>query len=105
MSTTWATIAGLAAASAAIKAAGPVALGVRELPGRLTGAITVLAPALLAALVVTETFVAEGTELTVDARAAGLAAAGVCVLARAGLIATVAAAALAAAAARALGWS
>jgi hypothetical protein len=101
--TIWATIAGLAVASAAIKAAGPVALGGRELPPALTDAIAVLAPALLAALVVTETFAGEGRTLVLDARAAGLGAAGVSVAVRAPLLVTVAVAALAAALVRAVG--
>ena len=102
MSATWATIAGLAAGSAAIKAAGPLALGGRELPRGVTAAIAVLAPALLAALVVTETFATDDRALTVDARAAGLAAAGIAVLARSGMLVTVGAAAVAAAVVRAV---
>ncbi len=55
MSTAALTIAGCAAVTAAIKAAGPIALGGRELPRRFTSVVILLAPALLAALIVTQT--------------------------------------------------
>jgi hypothetical protein len=63
--------------------------------------IALLAPALLAALVLTETFTHE-QELTVDARAAGLGCAAVAVLMRAPLLVTVLVAAVGAALTRAL---
>ena len=80
MSTSVVVIGGCALITAAIKAAGPVALGGRELPAWFTDIVTVLAPALLAALVATETL-AEGQRLAVGAghggggrgRAGGLA--------------------------------
>jgi branched chain amino acid efflux pump len=72
----WALVAWLVATTAAIRAAGPVALGGGELPGWAMRVITLLAPALLAALVVTQTFRGEGSELTVDERALGVAGAG-----------------------------
>ncbi len=104
MSATWITVAGLAVATALIKAAGPLLLGGRELsplPARL---IRLLPAALLAALVVTETFTnARGGDLSIDARAAGLAAAGISIALRASLVVTVVVAAVAAAAVRALG--
>ena len=68
-------IAGCAVVTAAIKAAGPVALGGRELPAWVDGVIALLAPAILAALVVTQAF-ADGQNLTVDAQTAGVAAGG-----------------------------
>ena len=46
----------LAVGTVVIKAAGPVLLGGRDLPPRLSGVVARLAPALLAALVVVETF-------------------------------------------------
>ena len=52
-STIWWTIAGCTVVTAVIKAFGPVVMGGRELPDRLQGVIVLLAPALLAALVVT----------------------------------------------------
>jgi branched-subunit amino acid transport protein len=100
----WVTIGGLALTTALIKAAGPVTLGGRPLPDWASAVIALLAPALLAALVLTDTFARE-QELTVDARAAGLACAGVAVLLRAPLLVTVVVAAAGAATARALGWS
>jgi branched-subunit amino acid transport protein len=100
----WVTIAGLALATAAIKAVGPVTLGGRPLPPAASAVIGLLAPALLAALVLTDTFARE-QELTVDARAAGLACAAVAVALRAPLLVTVVVAAAGAGVARALGWS
>jgi branched-subunit amino acid transport protein len=101
MTTVWVTIGGLAAITAAIKAAGPLALGGRELPEPALAVIALLAPALLAALILTDTFSHDG-ELTVDARAAGLACAGGAVLLRAPLLVTVVVAAAGTAAVRAV---
>ena len=56
MTEVWITIAGLTLATMALKAAGPVILGGRELPERALAVIALLAPALLAALVLTGTF-------------------------------------------------
>jgi hypothetical protein len=88
MSAVWVTIGGLAAATAAIKAAGPLTLGGRPLPRRLLLVISLLAPALLAALVATQTF-ADDRSLVLDARAAGVAAAAVAIAARAPLVVTI----------------
>ena len=71
----WVTIGGLCAATAAIKAFGPLAFGGRTLPRVLERVIPLLAPALLAALVVTETFASDHRSLVVDARSGGVAAA------------------------------
>ena len=73
MSTAVALIAGCAVVTALIKAAGPVALGGRELPGWFTAVVVLLAPCLLAALVVTQVF-ADGPKLHVGADTAGVAA-------------------------------
>jgi branched-subunit amino acid transport protein len=75
VSAAWATIVALTIGTVAIKGAGPAVIGGRELPPHVTRIIGLLAPALLAALIVTETFGAGGRSLTVDARAAGLAVA------------------------------
>jgi branched-subunit amino acid transport protein len=99
----WITIAVLSASTVAIKAAGPLALGGRELPGRVSSVTRLVAPALLAALVVYETFSAEGGGLAVDARLAGLAGAGGALALRLPMLAAVVAAAGATAGARALG--
>jgi len=88
MSATWVTIGCLALATAAVKAAGPVVLGGRELPEAVMGVIALLAPALLGALVVTQTFAGHGKELVIDARVAGVAAAAVALYFRASLLFT-----------------
>jgi branched-subunit amino acid transport protein len=98
----WVTIAALAVATAAIKAAGPLALGGRPLPTPVVLVISLLAPALLAALVMTQTF-AENGDLVVDARAAGVAAAAASIAVRAPLVVTIVAAALVTAGVRAVG--
>ena len=92
----WSVIAVLAAGTLALKALGPVLAGGRPLPRALTGVIALLAPALLAALVVAGTF-ADGARLVVDARAAAVAVAAVALLARAPLVVALFAAAATAA--------
>jgi hypothetical protein len=77
----WTSIAVVAVSNVAIKAAGPVFLGGRELPDVLARVIALLASAILAALVVVGTFSDEG-ELGVDAQTAGVAVAGVAFLLR-----------------------
>ena len=82
----WTLVVWLVATTAVIRAAGPVALGGRELPGRAMSVIALLAPALLAALVVTETFGTGSSELTVDERALGVAGAGAVLALRGGIL-------------------
>lgn len=101
MSAVWVTIAGLAVTTAAVKGSGPLVLGGRSLPGPVLLMITLLAPALLAALVVTQTF-ADDQTLVLDARAAGVGAAGVAIALRAPLIVTIVVAAVVTAGLRAL---
>jgi hypothetical protein len=101
MTAAWIAVAVIGAATIALKAAGTVVLAGRELPPRFDGVVALLAPTLLAALVVVQTL--EGDGIAVDARVAGLAAAGVALLLRAPLLVVLAAAAGVAAAARALG--
>ncbi|HEY3018995.1 MAG TPA: AzlD domain-containing protein [Solirubrobacteraceae bacterium] len=72
---TWTLITGCAAITAAIKAAGPVALGGRELPAWFLRVIRLMAPALLAALVCVSAL-ADGDRLAVGADTAGVAVAG-----------------------------
>lgn len=73
----WVTVAVLAITSAAIRGAGPVALGGRRLSPRVTGLIDMVAPALLTALIVVETVGGENA-IEIDPRLAGVvAAAGV----------------------------
>jgi branched-subunit amino acid transport protein len=67
---------GLALGTYALKSAGPLALGGRSLPAWLDTAAQRVPAALLAALVVVST-VADGQELVLDARFAGVVAAGI----------------------------
>jgi branched-subunit amino acid transport protein len=92
----WTIVAAVGAATIAVKALGPFGLAGRELPSRLAAVLVLLAPAVLAALVVTQT---AGDWR----RVLGVAAGGVAVLLRAPLLAVVIVAALVSAGARALG--
>jgi hypothetical protein len=102
MSTAWLVVALVSLATIAIKAAGPVLLGGRPLPERLNSLIVLLAPALLAALVAINTF-ANGRDLAIDARLAGVAAGGVAAWRRAPALLVVVLAAAVTATVRALG--
>jgi uncharacterized membrane protein len=84
--TAWLIVLLVGACTVAIKAAGPAALGGRQLPSRVLGLVEALAPALLAALVATATF-ASGSALAFDARALGLAAAAIALALRAPVLA------------------
>ena len=75
----WITVAGLCVTTALIKAFGPLVFGGRALPPVLARVIPLLAPALLAALVVTETVGGVGRSLVIDARLGGLLAAAVAI--------------------------
>ena len=81
----WLVIAVVGGVTIAFKAAGPVLLGKRELPPRVASVVDVLAPAMLAALVVTQT-VGGDREIVIDARLAGVAAGGIAVWLRAPLL-------------------
>ena len=97
----WIVVAVVGAGTIALKALGPALFGTRRLPERIELIVTLLAPTLLAALVVTQTIgSAEG--LSVDARLVGVAAAGVALALRAPLIVVVGVAAGATAVTRAL---
>ena len=93
MTMLWITIVAVALASAAIKAAGPVLVGGRELRPRAVAVIALLAPALLAALVVTETFGEDG-HLVLDERAVGVAVAAAALALRAPMLLAIALAAV-----------
>jgi uncharacterized membrane protein len=101
VSAVWITIAVLALATAALKLVGPLLLGGRDLPAAAMSIIELLASALLAALVVVETF-ARGRSLTLDARALGLVFAAIALSRRAPLTIVVIGAAVVAAVGRAL---
>lgn len=98
----WLVIGALAAGTAAIKAAGPVALGRRQPSERLSSVISLIAPALLSALVIYETFHAGTRGITVDARLGSLVGAGIALALRLPLIVVIAVAAGTAAALRAV---
>ena len=98
----WIAVAAVGIATIAIKGAGPVVFAGRPLPRTLALVMPLLAPCLLAALVVGQTL-GDGRALVVDARLAGVAAAAVALLLRAPLLVVLAAAAGVAAGARALG--
>lgn len=75
----WTTIALVAVVTFAIKGIGPALLGDRALPGAFSRVVLLLAPALLAALVITSA-VADGPRLQVGADTAGVAFAGLLLL-------------------------
>ncbi|MDQ4004059.1 MAG: AzlD domain-containing protein [Actinomycetota bacterium] len=102
MTALWVAIVGVALASAAIKAMGPVLVGGKELPPSVNAVIALLAPALLTALVVTETFGADG-HLVLDERAIGVGVAGLALALGAPVLLAVALAALTTALVRAFG--
>lgn len=97
----WIVIAVVGAVTMAFKASGPVLLGRRELPPRVAAVVDVLAPAMLAALVVTQA-VGGDRELVVDKRLLGVAAGGVAVALRAPLLVVMTVAAVVAAGVRLL---
>ena len=99
--TMWGLIAGCAVMTAIIKGAGPVALGGRELPPWFSSIVALMAPALFAALVVTQVL-ADGRDLGVGADTAGVALAGVAASRGASVITVVAIAAVTTAVLRAV---
>jgi branched-subunit amino acid transport protein len=99
--TSWAVVGGAAAVTALIKGVGPFALGGRELPAWFSNVVVLLAPALLAALVVSSAL-ANGRHLHVGADTAGVTVAGVALARGASVIAGVVVAAAVTAGLRAL---
>ena len=100
VSTVWTVVAVAGMATFALKAVGPVFLGGRELPAPVIGVVSLLAPALLAALVATQVLGGD-RELVLDERLVGLAAAVMALALRAPILVVVVAAAAATALARA----
>lgn len=92
MSSSWIVVAVVGVATIAFKASGPVLIGRRALPPRVQSIVELLAPVMLIALVVTQTFGGE-EELAVDERVAGVGAALVAILLRAHVIVAMAIAA------------
>jgi hypothetical protein len=101
MTTVWIVVVVTGIGTLALKAAGPVLLGGRPLPDRLSGVVTLVGPALLAALVAIGTF-AQGQRLVLDARVLGVAAAAVAIRLRAPVLLVVVIAAAVTASTRAL---
>ena len=101
LSDVWIVVLVVGAATIAIKAVGPVLMGSRELPPRFAGVVDLLAPAVLAALVVTQA-VGGDRELVFDERLLGLGAAGVALRLRAPILAVIVVAAVVTAVARAV---
>ena len=99
----WILVAGCALVTLAIKAAGPVAFGGRDLPAWFGAVIALMAPALLAALIVTQAL-ADGERLHIGADTAGVAAAGVVVWRGGSVLPGVGVAVVVTAGLRALGW-
>lgn len=101
MSPAWMVITLVGVATIAIKGAGPLLVGGRDLPPSMLGVLRLLAPALLSALVVTSVF-ASGGRLVLDERAIGIAVAFAALLLRAPVLLVVALAAAVTALLRAL---
>jgi branched-subunit amino acid transport protein len=78
MSDVWIVVLAVGVATVLFKAAGPVFLGRRPLPARVRSVVDLLAPVMLTALVVTQTFGGDET-ITVDARVPGVAAGAIAV--------------------------
>jgi branched chain amino acid efflux pump len=93
MSEVWRVIAAVAAATIVFRAAGPVFLGDRALPPRVRALVSLLAPVMLTALVVTQTLGSDGS-LAVDARVPGVAAAAIALRRRAPIVGAMAIAAI-----------
>lgn len=102
MTAVWITIVVLSVATAGMRAVGPVTFGGRRLSGRVAAVIGLVAPTLLASLVVYETFNAGGPGVEIDERVVGVAAAGAALALRRSMIVVVAVAAAATALARAI---
>jgi branched-subunit amino acid transport protein len=101
VSTPWLVVLVVGAGTMLLKAVGPVGVAHRRLPARVERLLELVAPAILAALVINETF-ASGRHLVVDARLAGAAAGVLCVALRAPYWVVVLAGGLATAGVRAL---
>jgi branched-subunit amino acid transport protein len=99
VSTAWIAVIAVGAGTAVLKAVGPVGLAEKELPARVNELLSLVGPAILAALVVTMTF-AHDRSLVLDARVAGVAAGAVAAVLRAPLGVVVLVGALATAGAR-----
>jgi Branched-chain amino acid transport protein (AzlD) len=102
VSAAWLAVLLVGAATIALKGAGTLVLAGRALPRPAAAVMPLLAPCLLAALVVGQTL-GDGRALVLDSRVFGVAAAVVALALRAPLLVVLGAAAGVAAVARALG--
>ena len=102
MSQGWVIVLAVGTATIAIKAAGPVLLGGRQLPAPVLSIVALLPAALLAALVAVLTFQADGA-LVVDARLIGVVVGAVAIWRRVPTLLVVILASAATALARAMG--
>jgi hypothetical protein len=92
----WVTIGALALGTAALKLVGPLVLGGRSLPPVAMNIVELLTAALLAALVVVETF-GDGRSLVLDERLPGVVFAAIALRFRAPVVVAVLGAAVVAA--------
>jgi branched-subunit amino acid transport protein len=88
LSEAWLVVVSVGGATMVMKALGPVLLGGRELPSRVMAAVRLLAPAVLAALVVVQALGGD-RQIIVDERLVGLGAAAIALLLRAPLVVVV----------------
>jgi branched-subunit amino acid transport protein len=93
MTEVWVVVAVVGVVTVLFKAAGPVFVGDRSLPSRVRAVVSLLAPVMLTALVVTQTVGGEGT-LVLDARVPGVAAAAVALWRRVPIVGAMAIAAV-----------
>jgi branched-subunit amino acid transport protein len=90
--TVWLVVLVVGALSVVFKASGPVFLGRRELPPRISSVVALIGPVMLTALVVTQT-VGGDEEIVLDARIPGVAAAAIAIWRGAPIVAAMAVAA------------
>lgn len=100
MSDAWIVVSLVGAGTIVLRACGPVLLGGRALPPRLGDVVELLAPALFAALIVTQA-VGGDEQIVLDERLVGVGAGAVAVVLKLPLLLVIVVAAAATAAARA----
>lgn len=103
MNEIWIMVAVVGAITFVFKAAGPVFLGSRQLPTRVDAVVVLIAPVMLTAFVVTQTF-GGGDGITVDARVPGVAAAAFAIWRGVSIVPSMAIAAIVTALVRLAGW-
>jgi branched chain amino acid efflux pump len=97
----WVAVVTVGVGTMTLRALGPALLGKRQLPARLDALVSLLAPTLLAALVVTQTF-GSASGIVADARIVGVGTAAIAIALRAPLLLVVVVAAAATALVRAV---